>query len=54
MKKLLIGAGILSLAFTACNDVNSSKGKESATTATDTTADKKKQAHRLPCQKVIR
>ncbi len=42
MKQLLIGAGIFSLAFTACNDVNSSKGKgEERTTSADTTAHKK-------------
>lgn len=42
MKQLLIGVGLLSLAFTACNDVNSSKGKEEgATTSADTTAHKK-------------
>ncbi|RYD97441.1 MAG: thioredoxin family protein [Sphingobacteriales bacterium] len=38
---MLIGAGILTLALTACNDVNSSKGKEEATAATDTTVNKK-------------
>lgn len=41
MKKLLIGAGILALGLSACNDVSSSKGKDETGTTADTSAGKK-------------
>lgn len=41
MKKLLIGAGILALGLSACNDVSSSKSKGEAGTTEDTVAGKK-------------
>lgn len=41
MKKLLIGAGILALGLSACNDVNSSKSKGEAGTTEDTVGGKK-------------